>query len=119
MVSLTQQQKDDIFNALIVGMTPEDAFLFAKLTPEEIVWCAEDVDMQAWIKHTTKHLEFNLLSDMKKGAQIQISNGKTEATQWLLEHLYPRYSAKASAEAGTINFILSKEKTEDIESVIR
>jgi len=118
VVSLSQQQHDDIFNALIIGMTPEDAYIFAKLSAEEIVWCSEDEDTQNWIRQTQKQLEYNLLNQMKDGAQKQISVGKTDATQWLLEHLYPRYSAKASPDVGTINFVMSRERTEDIESVV-
>jgi hypothetical protein len=115
---LTRQQEDDIFNALIVGMAPEDAFLFAKLTPDEISWLQEDEAKQAWIANTQKQLEFNLLTKMHDGMEKQISVGRTDATQWMLEHLYPRYSAKAAPDAGTINFVLRKEDTSDIESVI-
>jgi len=119
VVSLTQEQKDDIFNALIVGMQPEDAYLFAKLDIETINWIADDEQTQAWIKHVQKQLEYNLLTDMKNGAQRQIAVGKTDATQWLLEHLYPRYSAKAAPDTGTINLILKRgEDTSDIESVV-
>lgn len=118
MVSLTTQQRDDIFNALIVGMAPEDAFLFAKLTPDEIAWIVDDAEIQAWIQQTNKSLEFNLLQQMANGAKMQIANGKTDGTQWLLEHLFPRYSAKAAPDVGTVNFILKKEQTEDIETVV-
>lgn len=119
MVSLTNEQKDNIYNALVVGMAPEDAYIYAKLSPHDIVFCTEDEEFQAWIAQTQKHLEFSLLTDMKRGAEHQLSVGKTDATQWLLERLYPRYAAKAVPNTGTINFILGKEDTSDIETVVK
>lgn len=115
---LTVQQKDDIYNALLVGMALEDAMLFAKLSPDEMLWLQEDEKEQKWAHQLQKQLEFNLLSSMRDGAEKQISVGRTDATQWLLEHLYPRYSAKAAQGSGAINFVIKKEDTSDIESVI-
>jgi hypothetical protein len=119
MVGLTDDQRDQIYNGLIVGMSPEDCFLFAGLSAETINWIADDDEIQMWIHQTQKLLEYNLLQNMHKGSEIQISNGKTEGTQWLLERLYSRYSQKATPDTGTINLVLKRgEDTSDIETVV-
>lgn len=117
--SISSEKKDQIYNALIIGMSPEDAYLYAQLSAEEMIFVTEDDEMSAWVQKTQKQLEYSLLSDMREGARKQISNGRTDATQWLLEKLFTRYSQKAQPNMGTINLVINKdEDVSDIESII-
>lgn len=111
---LTQEKEDAIFNALIVGMSLEDSYLYAGCSPQEILFDKEDEESQMKWRRTQKQLEFTLLNNMREVSRRQIAQGKQEATTWLLEKLYPRYAAKTPPELGTISLVMNnKQEDED------
>ena len=93
---ISQEKEDAVYNALAVGMTLDDAYLYARLTPEELVAVTDSPSHQAKFAQYNKQTEFALLDRMRHASITQTALGKSEATQWLLEHLYPRYSSKSS-----------------------
>lgn len=100
---LTQAKEDKIYNALVIGMALEDAYIYAGLTPSEIEAVAEDVDHQIKWKQLTKEFEFGLLNRMVEVSQKQAKMGREQATTWMLEHMFPRYSGKPQNEGGEVH----------------
>lgn len=100
---LSQNQKDDIYNALVVGMTLEDAYLYAGLTEAQIAEASSDPQQQVEWHKLTKHLEFSLLQRMNDISEKQMHMGKEAATAWMLEHLFPRYSKAPRQDLGEIH----------------
>lgn len=100
---LTQQKEDKIYNALVIGMALEDAYIYAGLTPEEIEGIAEDAAHQVKWKQIAKEFEFNLLNRMNEVSMKQAKLGREQATTWMLEHMFPRYSGKPQNEGGEVH----------------
>lgn len=100
---LTQAKEDKIYNALVIGMSLEDAYIYAGLTPDEIEAISEDAAHQTKYKQLTKEFEFNLLNRMNEVSQKQIRAGRETATTWMLEHMFPRYSGKPQNEGGEVH----------------
>jgi hypothetical protein len=103
MKILTQSKEDKIYNALVIGMSLEDAYIYAGLTPMEIEAVAEDAEYQIKWKQLTKEFEFGLLNRMNEISQRQVRMGKEPATTWMLEHMFPRYSGKPMNEMPDIH----------------
>lgn len=114
---LPSEKDDKVYNALCVGMSLEDAYIYAGATPEEIRLDKADEHNQGRWQQAKGELEFGLLTDMRRVASKQIHQGRSEALQWQLEKFFPRYSAKPQPSTGTINIIVNKEKTDDITEV--
>lgn len=100
---LTQAKEDKIYNALVIGMSLEDAYIYAGLTPDEIEAISEDAAHQTKYKQLTKEFEFNLLNRMNEVSQKQVRAGRETATTWMLEHMFPRYSGKPQNEGGEVH----------------
>lgn len=100
---LTQQKEDKIYNALVIGMALEDAYIYAGLTPEEIEGISEDAAHQVKWKQIAKEFEFNLLNRMNEVSMKQAKLGREQATTWMLEHMFPRYSGKPQNEGGEVH----------------
>lgn len=100
---LTADKKDKIYNALVIGMTLEDAYLYAGLTPVEIEAVAEDDQLQAMWRGITKEFEFRLLNRLNDISVKQSKLGREQATTWMLEHMFPRYSGKPQNEGGEVH----------------
>lgn len=100
---LIQAKEDKIYNALVIGMSLEDAYIYAGLTPDEIEAISEDAAHQTKYKQLTKEFEFNLLNRMNEVSQKQVRAGRETATTWMLEHMFPRYSGKPQNEGGEVH----------------
>lgn len=110
---LTQDKKDKIYNALLVGMSLEDAYIYAGLTEQEIATVADDVRAQAEWRQLIKGFEFSLLNRMNEISQKQSRMGKEQATTWMLEKMFPRYSGKPQGDIGTININIQNQPGDD------
>ena len=53
---LTQEKEDRIYNALVIGMALDDAYIYAGLTAQEIELVAEDTDLQIKFKRYIKDI---------------------------------------------------------------
>jgi hypothetical protein len=91
---ITREQEDSIFNALTVGMSLSDAYIYAGLSPEQIAFIQDDTEHQRKYAQMNKAREYSLLHRMDEISIKQSKMGKETATAWLLEKTYPRYSNK-------------------------
>lgn len=112
---ITAKQEDLIFNALLIGMDLNDAYIYAGLTPSEITSVTTDDVRQAKYHQLIKEREYSLLSRLDRISQKQEKMGKESATTWMLEHMYPRYSSKGQTESIdlTLNLVDSDPAHED------
>lgn len=102
-MQLTQEKEDRIYNALIIGMALDDAYIYAGLTAQEIELVAEDTALQVKFKRYTKETEYGLLKRMNDISQKQAKVGRESATTWMLEHMFPRYSGKPMSDMPDIH----------------
>ena len=114
---LTQAKEDKIYNALVIGMSLEDAYIYAGLTPTEIEAVAEDAEYQIKWKQLTKAFEFGLLNRMNEVSQRQTRLGREQATTWMLEHMFPRYSGKPVNEMPDIHLHIDGTDPTDYDTV--
>ena len=101
--TLPVELKDKIYNALVIGMTLEDAYIYTGLTPSEIEAVTEDDALQAEWRQVIKGFEFTLLNRINDISQKQTRMGKEAATTWMLEHMFPRYSGKPISDLPDIH----------------
>ena len=92
---------DSIFNAMLVGMARDDAFLYAGLSEDELYEATTSPYYNSLFNKYSKDLEFHLLDNVNKIADDKDLSANT----WLLEHLYPRYSNKGVVEGKEIKII--------------
>lgn len=112
------QEKDDrIYNALLTGMALSDAYIYAGLTPAEIVSVSEDPEYQAKYAKITKEFEYSLLSDLQEVSRKQVKMGKEAALTWMLEKMFPRYSSKPQNENPTVNIHFDNVDPADVDTV--
>ena len=102
-MQLTQEKEDRIYNALIIGMALDDAYIYAGLTAQEIELVAEDTALQVKFKKYVKETEYGLLKRMNDISQKQAKVGRESATTWMLEHMFPRYSGKPMSDMPDIH----------------
>lgn len=114
---LTQAKEDKIYNALVIGMSLEDAYIYAGLTPTEIEAVTEDAEYQIKWKQLTKAFEFGLLNRMNEVSQRQTRLGREQATTWMLEHMFPRYSGKPVNEMPDIHLHIDGTDPTDYDTV--
>ena len=110
---ITQDKRDKIYNALLIGMALEDAYIYAGLTADEIVQVNEDTKLQAEWHQLIKSFEFSLLSDLQDVIRKQAKMGKEAALTWSLEKMLPRYSGKPQGDVGTINIHIQNQSDDD------
>ena len=110
---ISQDKKDKIYNALIIGMALEDAYIYAGLTPDEIKRVSEDDVLQAEWRSIIKSFEFSLLTRLDEVSKKQSRMGKEAATTWMLEKMFPRYSGKPQGDVGTININITPQADDD------
>ena len=114
---ISQQKKDNIFNALCVGMALSDAYIFAGLTVAEIEEVSADERLQMFWNQQIRQVEYGLLKQMGEISQKQARTGREQATTWLLEHLYPRYSGKPMNEMPDIHLHLNNTDPASLDTV--
>lgn len=108
---MKEEQKDLIYNALVVGMSLDDAYVFAGLSPDQIQRVSDDPDMQAEFAKVIRQHEFGLLSKLNDVIEKQRNMGKEGAVTWALEHMYPqRYANKNQGDGKTVNIVLDGHK---------
>ena len=84
--------KDSIKNALIVGMSYNDACILAGCTLKQIDLLDKDELFQLSCKQAQRELEQDLLNNLRDVITIQASKGKDHAVTWLLSKINKRYS---------------------------
>lgn len=114
---ISSSKLDMLYNALLVGMAPEDAYLFASLTENEISVCSEDDVLQQSIAQLSKKYEYGLLQRLSTVIDKQTNMGKENALVWSLEHMYPRYSNKPQNTMPDLHIHLSDDDPKDYDTV--
>lgn len=90
---------DSIENALIVGMSLDDAYLFAGLTSSERSILDADDELQTRFARTIKQYEFSLLGSLNQIIEKQVHTGREGAVTWMLSKVNPaRYGTKAESD---------------------
>ena len=115
---LTQEKEDRIYNALVIGMALDDAYIYAGLTAQEIELIAEDTEKQIKFKRYIKEKEYGLLKRMDDISQKQAKVGREGATAWMLEHFYPRYSGKPMSDMPDIHLHIDGKDPADYDTVV-
>lgn len=114
---LTQEKEDRIYNALTIGMALDDAYIYAGLSPQEIENIVEDTEHQLKYKKLIKEHEFGLLQRMETISEKQAKLGREQATTWMLEHMYPRYSGKPMSDMPDIHLHIDGADPEHYDTV--
>ena len=115
-MAITAEQHDAIYNALLIGMTLKDAYVYAGFSPAQIAAAEEDEQLQLRWHQLIKQHEFALLDDLKGIIEKQTKMGKEGAVTWALEHMYSaRYANKTAGEGKTVNIVFGSKDpvTED------
>lgn len=100
---LSEEKENKIYNALLIGMSLADAYVYAGLSPQEITIVSEDPEYQLKYARLNKEFEYRLLTDLHEVARKQVKMGKEAALTWMLEKMFPRYSSKPQNENPTVN----------------
>lgn len=97
---LTNMPKSDlIYNALLIGMSLKDAFIYAGCTEQEISDILADDTQMAYYNQLAKQHEYRLLEKLQTVADKQMNMGKEAALTWMLERVNPdRWGGKAKTE---------------------
>lgn len=92
---ITNLPKTDlIYNALLIGMSLNDAYIYAGCTEDEILRYAEDEVLQQRWAGVQKQVEYSLLEKLNSVIDKQVNRGSESALTWLLTKLNPRYTDK-------------------------
>lgn len=91
---ITNLSKPDlIYDALMVGMSLNDALVYANCTEAEMLEYTNDEWAQKW-KGVQRKLEYGLLEKLQTVIDKQINRGCESALTWLLTKTNPRYTDK-------------------------
>lgn len=111
---ITNLKKEDlIYNALLIGMSLNDAYVYAGCTEAEILQYADDVVLQARWAAVQKQVELSLLEKLQTVIDKQVNRGSESALTWLLTKLNPRYTDKPQAALPDIHLHLDNEAEPD------
>lgn len=86
-------KQDLIYNALLVGMSLPDAFVFANCTEKEILEFSAEPWASKWAQ-LSKQMEYGLLQKLQCVIDKQVNRGVESALTWLLTKTNPRYTDK-------------------------
>lgn len=107
---------DKVYNALVVGMAIDDAYIYAGLTPDEIAEVSVSTQLQARWSEVQKSHEFFLLRKLGDVIEKQARMGKEGAVTWALEHMYARYGGKGQG-GGDVHIHMSDSDPADFDTV--
>jgi putative heme degradation protein len=107
---------DKVYNALVVGMAIDDAYIYAGLTPDEIAEVSVSTQLQARWSEVQKSHEFFLLGKLGEVIEKQARMGKENAITWSLEHMYARYGGKGQG-GGDVHIHMSDSDPGDFDTV--
>ena len=112
---ITNMPKTDlIYNALMVGLSLKDAFIYAGLTEAEMSDILSNDELMAYYNQITRQFEYSLLEKLQTVADKQMNMGKEAALTWMLERVNPdRWGGKAKTdELPDVHIHLSNDPVE-------
>ena len=90
---------DLIYNALMVGLSLKDAFIYAGCTEQEISDILSDDIQMARYNQIARQFEYSLLEKLQVVAEKQMNMGKEAALTWMLERVNPdRWGGKSKTD---------------------
>lgn len=90
-------KQDLIYNAILIGMSLQDAYIYAGCTEAEILQLSEDEEFQMRMAKLSKQFEYGLLEKLNSVIDKQVNRGCESALTWLLTKTNPRYTDKPQA----------------------
>ena len=117
---ITNMPKSDlIYNALMIGLSLKDAFIYAGLTEAEMSEILSDDERMAYYNQIARQFEYSLLEKLQTVADKQMNMGKEAALTWLLERVNPdRWGGKGKTEdLPDVHIHLSNEDISDVMEV--
>lgn len=113
---VNSKKLDKVYNALVVGMAIDDAYIYAGLTPDEIAEVSVSTSLQAKWSEVQKSHEFFLLGKLGEVIEKQARLGKENAITWSLEHMYARYGGKGQG-GGDVHIHMSDTDPSEFDTV--
>ena len=97
---ITNMPKSDlIYNALMVGLSLKDAFIYAGCTEQEISDILSNDTKIAYYNQLARQFEYGLLEKLQTVCDKQMNMGKEAALTWMLERVNPdRWGGKAKTD---------------------
>ena len=110
-------KQDLIYNALLIGMSLNDAYIYAGCTEQEILAYSEDEHLQAKWSQLTKQFEYGLLEKLQVVIDKQVNRGSESALTWLLTKTNPRQTDKPQATLPDLHLHIDSADPEEYDSV--
>lgn len=113
----TLPKPDLIYNALLIGMSLPDAYIYAGCTENEILEFSEDEVLQQRWAGIQKQVEYGLLEKLNLVIDKQVNRGSESALTWLLTKLNPRYTDKPQSTLPEIHMHLDSSDPASYDNV--
>lgn len=110
-------KKDLIFNALLVGMNLQDAYIYAGCTEREILEFSENAELQLEWQMISKKTEYGLLEKLQTVIDKQVNRGSESALTWFLQRLNPRYTDKPLPTLPDLHLHIDSTDPEEMDTV--
>lgn len=110
-------KQDLIYNALLIGMSLNDAYIYAGCTEDEILEYSEDEVLQQIWAGVQKQFEYSLLEKLGTVIDKQVNRGSESALTWLLQRLNPRYTDKPQSQLPDLHLHIDSQDPEEYENV--
>ena len=114
---VSSHKLDLIHNALLIGMSLDDAYIFASCTEEEIIEIKENDRLQAEYQSMLRAFEYQLLEKLGKVIDKQVNMGRENALTWMLEKTNPRYTNKPTLTLPEIKLNVVREDPAKVDTV--
>lgn len=108
---------DLIHNALSIGMSLQDAYIYAGCTEQEISEWSQDEEKQREWSGIIKRQEYSLLEKLGVVIDKQVNRGNESALVWLLSRLNPRYTDKPKTELPDIHLHMDSTDPKEYDTV--
>lgn len=110
-------KQDLIYNAILIGMSLQDAYIYAGCTEAEILQLSEDEEFQMRMAKLSKEFEYGLLEKLGSVIDKQVNRGCESALTWLLTKTNPRYTDKPQATLPDLHLHIDSQDPAEYDTV--
>lgn len=110
-------KQDLIYNAILIGMSLQDAYIYAGCTEAEILQLSEDEEFQMRMAQLSKQFEYGLLEKLQTVIDKQVNRGSESALTWLLTKTNPRYTDKPQATLPDLHLHIDSQDPAEYDTV--
>ena len=110
-------KQDLIYNAILIGMSLQDAYIYAGCTETEILQLSEDEEFQMRMAQLSKQFEYGLLEKLNSVIDKQVNRGSESALTWLLTKTNPRYTDKPQATLPDLHLHIDSQDPAEYDTV--